>query len=141
MTTNTYGQGIAAIQRLKGFIARPQLSVMAAAMNGEEGQFYIDQAVTQAAAMAAMPVTYQEDGKGNDAMAGLHYFSGRADWYITKLDREIDQHQAFGYADLGPGFDAELGYISIVELVENGVELDLFWEPKTLAQIKLKKRY
>jgi hypothetical protein len=30
----------------------------------------------------------------------------------------------------------ELGYISIEELVANGIELDLYWTPKTLAEVK-----
>ena len=47
---------------------------------------------------------------------------------------EAEQHQAFGLADLGMG--AELGYISIVELLENGAELDLHFVPRTLEQIK-----
>jgi hypothetical protein len=41
----------------------------------------------------------------------------------------VGQMQAFGIADLGMG--AELGYISIPELLENGAELDLYF--KTLA--------
>jgi len=57
------------------------------------------------------------------------------DWYITEKDMGDEQIQAFGLADLGMGFP-ELGYISIEELVENGVELDLHWTPKTLAEVK-----
>lgn len=44
------------------------------------------------------------------------------------------QLQAFGLADLGYG--GELGYISIVELLECGAELDLHWTPQTLAEVK-----
>lgn len=47
---------------------------------------------------------------------------------------EPEQHQAFGAANLGYG--AELGYISIEELKENNVELDLYWTPKPLSQIE-----
>lgn len=31
---------------------------------------------------------------------------------------------------------AELGYISIAEIVRSGVELDLYWTPKTLAEVR-----
>ena len=61
------------------------------------------------------------DGKGDDAVVYLHYFRGGMDWYITEKDMEEEQHQAFGLADLGYG--GELGYISIQELIDNGVSL------------------
>ena len=44
------------------------------------------------------------------------------------------QIQAFGLANLGYG--AELGYICIKELIEHGIELDLYWTPKTLGEVK-----
>jgi len=44
------------------------------------------------------------------------------------------QVQAFGIADLGIGF-RELGYISIPELLENGAELDLYFQPKTIGEL------
>ena len=75
----------------------------------------------------------------DDAIVYLHYFKGNMDWYITEKDMiEEEQNQAFGYADLGLGF-GELGYISLIELAENGVELDLHWTPKTLREVKEKK--
>jgi hypothetical protein len=40
-------------------------------------------------------------------------------------------------ADLGYG--AELGYISIEELIKNSVEIDLHWKPITLKELKNKK--
>ena len=86
----------------------------------------------------AMPKTYEQDGLGDQAVAYLHYFSPAVDWYITEKDAETPeepgQHQAFGLADLGHG--AELGYISIVELLENDVELDLYFKPCKLAEIR-----
>ncbi len=82
-----------------------------------------------------MPKTYEQDGKGDDAVVYLHYFRGDMDWYITEKDMEAEQHQAFGLADLGMGFP-ELGYINISELIDNNVELDLYWEPKTLREVK-----
>jgi hypothetical protein len=50
-----------------------------------------------------------------------------------------EQLQAFGYACLnGDTENAELGYISIEELTENGVELDLYYKPEKLGDIKKK---
>ena len=42
--------------------------------------------------------------------------------------------QAFGYADIGYG--PEAGYISIEELLENDVELDLYWTPRPWGEVK-----
>lgn len=88
-------------------------------------------------AVTTMPKTYEQDGKGDEAIVYLHYFNGGSDWYITENDKEMPPKQAFGYVVLnGDTQNAELGYISITELVQNGVELDLHFEPKTLKEIK-----
>ena len=81
-----------------------------------------------------MPCTYEQDGKGDDAVAYLHYFAGRSDWYITEKDMGYVQGQAFGLADIR---EPELGYISNEELmVSPYVKLDLRFEPTTLKVIK-----
>jgi len=72
---------------------------------------------------------------GDQAVVWLHYFSPSADWYITERDSSEEQHSAFGLADLY-GDGGELGYISIAELIANGVELDLHWNPRPLAQVR-----
>ena len=91
-----------------------------------------------AAIIDTMPKTYEQDGLGDQAIASLHYFLGGCDWYITEKDAEapdsLGQHQAFGWADLGGG--GELGYISLVELLANGAELDFHFRPCTLAALK-----
>ncbi|MFA5352688.1 MAG: hypothetical protein WC291_00500 [Thermodesulfovibrionales bacterium] len=47
------------------------------------------------------------------------------------------QYQAFGLITLtGDPEDAELGYINIQELIEAGVELDLYWLPRKLRDIR-----
>lgn len=128
---------------LKQFIGKSQLAAMGAGVRGEEGQFFKDKFVEVAKVIEGMPHTYQTDGQGDKAVAYLHYFKGGMDWYITEKDvgdaedeKEgiSGQIQAFGYADLGHG--GELGYISIKELIESGVELDLYWSPKSIGAIK-----
>lgn len=83
-----------------------------------------------------MPKTYETDGV-KDKTVYLHYFYGGADWYIIEKDMSAntDGHlQDFGYANLGHG--AELGYISIKELVNMGnVELDFYFEPTLWSEI------
>src|SRR3989442_851268 len=82
--------------------------------------------------------THDKHSKGDAAIVYLHYFNGSMDWYITEKDMEAGgQHQAFGLADFGDG--GELGYISIVELIRNHVELDLYWTPCTLAHIRARR--
>jgi hypothetical protein len=128
---------------IKQFIGKAQLAAMGAGIRGEEGQFFKDKFVEIAKVIEGMPKSYETDGQGDKAVAYLHYFKGSGDWYITEKDAGDDedakngisgQVQAFGMADLGHG--GELGYISIKELIEANVELDLYWTPKTLAVIK-----
>ena len=131
-----------AIPTLRQFIGRSQLSALGDACRGEERQWFKDRLCELADQLANMPETYAQDGMGNQAVAYLHYFNGSGDWYITEKDSDPvnesgghdGQIQAFGLADLGYG--AELGYISIAELIENGVELDLHFTPCTLAELK-----
>ncbi len=133
---NTILQAFTAVNKLKGFISAGQLAVMRAYCHGEEGQFFIDKLCDLSSRIDTMPATYETEG-GEDPIAFLHYFKGRADFYITEKDCDEDgegQIQAFGLADIGYG--AELGYISIQELIECGVEIDLHFEPKRLSEIR-----
>ncbi len=73
------------------------------------------------------------------AVARLHYFGGSADAWIVELDcgaaddTPADyQRQAWGKVDLGWG--AELGYVSIPELLSAGLELDLHWQPRPVSE-------
>ena len=131
---------IEALRKLKGFVGKAQLHALRDGWRGEEKQFFFDKLVEMAGIVQTMPKTYEQDGKGDQAVAYLHYFAGgQANWYITECDvetpEEPGQHQAFGLADLF-GDGGELGYISIVELLENGAELDLYFTPLTLGEIK-----
>jgi hypothetical protein len=132
-----------AIKFLRDFIGRSQINAIATAMRGEEKQFFFDKAVELEKLIKSMPKSYETDGQGDKAVAYLHYFKGSGNWYITEKDAGDDedakngisgQVQTFGMADLGHG--GELGYISIKELIEANVEIDLYWTPKTLAVIK-----
>jgi len=131
---------LAALPLLRKFINSQQLEVMIEGMRGEEGQFFRDKMVEMAKTIESMPKTYDTDGQGDSAVAVLHYFRGGSDWYITEKDKEPVQEQAFGYTILnGDTQNAETGYISIVELIHNGVEIDLHWNPKTLGAMKGKE--
>jgi len=137
---NTKMDAAKALTTLRGFIGSRQLRFVADACRGEEKQFFFDKMVELAQIVSTMPKTYEQDGKGENAVAYLHYFAGgQANWWITEKDigtpEEPGQHQAFGLADLF-GDGGELGYISIVEILANGGELDFHFTPKTLKEIR-----
>jgi hypothetical protein len=129
--------------RIEQFIPRAEMSAIRAGLVGEESAYFSQAVRSITATITEMPRTYGQDGKGDGAIAFLHYFSRGSDWYITELDVDDDhegQHQAYGFAILnGDMTCAEMGYISIAELVTHGVELDLHFKPTTIGQIKAKK--
>ena len=126
-------QATAAARTLQKFINPQELEVIGNACRGEEGEFYKAKLVELAELVGSMPVTYETDGQGDQAVAHLHYFTSDCDWYVIERDCEEEQLQAFGLACI---WDQELGYICIQELIEAGAELDLYWSPKTLGQVK-----
>ena len=76
----------------------------------------------------------------DDILAHAKLFSPYSNWtwYITELDAETGQ--CFGLVE---GFEREIGYFDLTELAETtvfggvpAVERDLYWEPKTLGEIK-----
>ncbi len=137
----TKREAIEAIKTLREFMPAFELKSIADSMRGEEKQYFFNKACELAELINKIPKTYQQDGKGDQAIAYLHYFSGNMDWYITEKDKgspeDKRQIQAFGLADLGYG--AEMGYISIVELLQNNIELDMYFTPDTLENIKEKR--
>lgn len=115
---------------LRHFISATQRACMAELLKSEEAAFFAEKIRELNDIVTHMPLPYETDGQGGRAIAHLHYFKGACDWWITERDSSEEQIQSFGRADLGYG--PELGYISIKELIENGVELDLHWTPKPL---------
>ena len=127
----------AAIKTVRPFMSRQQMAVMAAGLREEEASSFMESFVKMAGVIEAMPKTYEQSDKGGDAVAHLHYFMGGSDWFIFEKDVEGGVDQAYGYAILnGDLHNAELGYISIAELVAAGVELDLYFSPKTFEAIQ-----
>lgn len=126
---------IANIATLRAFMPTSQISSIVECLRTEEREFFREKIKELAQQVTTMPKTYEQDGKGDQTIVHLHYFKGSADWYITERDQERAQIQAFGLADLF-GDGGELGYINIVELIRNGVELDMYFTPCTLESIK-----
>jgi hypothetical protein len=133
----TRADGIKALTSIKPFLSSAQFSTMRGLMEGEEGQYFVDKAIEMAKLIDAMPATYKQDGMGDAAVVWLHYFKGSGDWWITEKDVDGGVDQAFGLADLY-GDGGEMGYISIRELVQHGVELDLHFQPRPLSVVRAK---
>lgn len=115
-------------------------------IDGEEGDYFVHTLEALADHIDKMPKSYDTDDQGTAAVVHLHYFAGPVDAWITERDigdqpkwfasPETPQLQAFGMITLtGDKSDGEFGYISIQELIENNVELDLHWEPKPLSEV------
>lgn len=124
--------------KIENFINRRQLSFTRELCKGEEGQFFIDKLAEIQNVLETMPKTYETDGKGNEAPVSLHYFKDGSDWFIIERDCEDDEQvQAFGFVCLNGEADyAELGYVSIEELLSFGAELDYHWTIKSLGDVK-----
>jgi hypothetical protein len=136
-TTQTpISQAARAVSRLKNFINAEERQTIFNACVGEEGEFYRTKLVELAELVGSMPTTYETDGQGDQSTVYLHYFTPASDFYITERDMEEEQRQAFGLACI---WEQELGYINIAELIEAGAELDLYWSPKTLGQVKAER--
>ena len=124
------------IETVRPFLSKSQLQVMANLCRSQEGEFYKTKFLELETIIREMPATYEQEGLGEQAVIHLHYFGQGFDFYITEKDREGDgTYQAFGlYPDQG-GLQYE--YVSIAELVENNLELDLYWEKITVEQLRL----
>jgi hypothetical protein len=139
MKNSLISQSLAAISTIRPFFFGGQLLVIERACRSQEGEFFMQKVVDIQNLIASMAVIGEQDGKGDDAMVYLHYFYGGSDWYITEKYADGRATWAFGYAALNGMKDmAELGYISISDLTNNGVEFDLYFTPCKLGEIKQK---
>lgn len=120
---------------LRNFISSTQLAALRSMVRSEEGEFFGAKLIELSERVKGMPKVYEQDGKGDAAVAHLHYFNGNCDWYITERDFSDEQLQAFGLASLH-GEYPEIGYISIAELIRHGVEIDLHFKPTPLGELK-----
>lgn len=116
----------------------------------EDGESYLDRLLEVQSTILKMPHTFQQDGKGDEAIAYLHYFTGSSDWYITEKDvnnplTEVtersdicEQIQASGLECLNCNIiNMKLGYIPIQELCRMPmVELDFYFAPLSVLKAK-----
>jgi hypothetical protein len=124
---------------LNQFIGKSQIAVLEEAIKGEEGLHFSQMLLTLYNNILSIPKPYETEDQGDAASVRLHYFNGGSDWYIIERDIDGEQIQCFGFACLnGDKQNAEFGYINIAELIKYGVELDLYYKPQTVEDIKRK---
>jgi hypothetical protein len=124
---------------LNQFIGKSQIAVLEEAIKGEESLHFSQMLLTLYNNILSIPKPYETEDQGDAASVRLHYFKGGSDWYIIERDIDGDQIQCFGFACLnGDKQNAEFGYINIAELIKYGVELDLYYKPQTVEDIKRK---
>ena len=124
-----------ALASLKPFIPSNQLRCTKTLMHGEEGEFYQNKILELAAIVKSMPVTYEQDGKGDEAIAHLRYFGANFECYVTEKDMEEEQVQMFGYSSWN-GAEPEIGYIDLPEIIKHPLmNIDYHFTPTTIGQI------
>lgn len=126
----------AKLEAIKEFMGDAQYSILRKAIQNADHEFkdVIDGLYKT---ITTMPKTYEQDGKGDKAVAYLHYFNSGSDWYITEKDMGDEQIQAFGLVSLNGDYP-ELGYINIQELAKLDIELDFYFDPITIGEAKAK---
>lgn len=102
--------------------------------DSEESTFFCNKVDEVANIVADTPDLYSQDGAGEKVIVYLHYFNGNYDAWITELN--LGTRIAFGKASFNGVSEAEYGYISLQELFDNNVELDLYWTPKPIGEVK-----
>jgi hypothetical protein len=102
-------------------------------LDSEESTFFCNTVGEVTNIVADTPDLYSQEDAGEKAIVRLHYFLGNYDAWITELN--LGTRIAFGKASFGGASEAEYGYISLQELFDNNVELDLYWTPKPIGEI------
>lgn len=125
------------IAALRKWMPAGQIDALMSLLRSEEREAGIEILNSLSETIATMPKLYEtEDTQTEDKIVYLHYFRGGSDFYIVEKDTEPVQHQAFGYSILnGDLINAEWGYISIVDLIQNNIELDFHWQQRTFKEV------
>lgn len=125
------------LKSILAFVPRQQALALLELMHSEDAQSYARAIENVKAVIDSMPTSGQQDGKGDQAVAYLHYFGGVQKYYVTEkgeVDEDFGQQLSFGL--INDGQWAELSYIDIEPLTHGGYELDLNWSPKTVADCR-----
>jgi hypothetical protein len=135
---NSIRKSLAANGVIRPFFSASQLFVIEQACKGAQANLFIQKVVDIEKLIVSMPVITGQDGLDDDEiMVYLHYSDGCNDWFIAEKDMDGGATWAFGYTTLDNMKNCSgLGFISISDLVERGVEFDLYFKPCKLGEIK-----
>ena len=82
------------------------------------------------------PTTAQMHGPARGAIAHWHFTKGASDYWIIAKDTGASQSHAYGLASISYVHAVpEPGYISLPDILSQDAQLDLFFEPLTVAEI------
>ena len=130
---------------LVNFMPLSQRRALMTMLIGEEREAAVELVERAVEMVKNTPLTYQSAEETNEKVVGLHYFNGSIDVWIVERDvgDTLDgngcgvQHQAYGRASFSGGWEGgEWGYISLAEHMQHDLEMDLYWEPKTVGQVR-----
>jgi len=115
-------------------MSKAQKSVVRSGLQGEEREYFAEAVAKLQKVFESMPKIYEQDGKGDAALAYLHYFVGGSDWWITEVGADAI---GYGFTCLNGWTDcAEYGYINLRDIAAEGAELDFHFEPTTVGELK-----
>lgn len=123
---------------LKQFISREQIFVLMSGLSPLERMAYSDRLINLATIINEdMPINDNTMPTSNDNTIYLHYFINGADWYVIEKDANVDgkgQIQAYGLVDFGEGLQET--FISIKQMFEFHVQLDLAFQPRSVSELQ-----
>jgi hypothetical protein len=128
------------LQALRKFVSGSQIEALMGLIRSDDRQAGLEIIDKLIGIINTMPHLYQtEEIKTDDKIVYLHYFRRESAFYIVERNMAAVQHEAFGYSVLNGDYQmAEWGYVSIVELIQNNIELDFYWTPKPFSEVKKK---
>lgn len=139
----TKAEGLKALTAIKDYVPVQQYSVLQGLIKrSSEWAFYAERVQAIQQIIDHLPPVYATQNKSDaEKIVGLHYFGGAVDSYLIEKDvewEEGDYDRSYGYQDIGYG--GEQGYISVKEICKNNLmQLDLHFEPMTLAALKISR--
>lgn len=121
-------------KRIQPYISNRQKIELVSLMSGDT-KFSIEQLMTALEdRIEKMPMMYKED-MDEPLFAYLHYFQDEKHWYILEKDAHGVMADCFGYR-VDPEMNIyEFCYVSITELVRNGVKIDLDFTPCRVSEL------
>lgn len=87
---------------------------------------------------AKLPPLYSQDGKGDDALALVKFFTPDSSWTWYATEYDPVERVFFGLVD---GLEKELGYFSLDELesvkgpLGLSIERDIYFEPTRIKEL------